>query len=463
VCSSDLEAPASAGEEAQGNWQATLYFLLHLMPVDEVGRLLHQIRKWLVLERKGASAPDLDPTVLHTVAVLELYLDMHDAKFEGGATLIGTEPFRALFVSENGFNKMFAINDEMADRTIPRRGLREIMRFGHLPVLKQICGEEKITDAVIEKWKQAEQSDGDLSVIAKQQQKREELHEKYAKSPKDFSETEVKDYAGALAAVARHRETAAQVTLTNHVRAHRLMMAVFGRLADYAGLWERNLYFATLALIHQQEVTLAAVFDERGLTMLADMPIIYALSTDPSTRDAEVLRTDISRLFGAVHDETNELVNIRNNLAHLNMLQGGTLNLTEAINDTRRLMAHDRKLKNAVTQSIRELLAREGLELTWRMNSQASPHTLERATLETRQANHLQKTRGIQPRLSENFHGDDYVRMIATLFDGQARQKRGDITTLSLDSIRIGKDGGRTQQRKSGRKNRGKGHANKSK
>jgi len=316
---------------------------------------------------------------------------------------------------------------------------------------------------MIEAWKQAEQPDGDLSVIAKQQQKRQELHEKYAKSPKDFSETEVKDYAGAMAAVARHRETAAQVTLTNHVRAHRLMMAVFGRLADYAGLWERNLYFATLALIHQQGVTPAATFQDESLHKLADGPIIKALRSAPRTADADVLRADISRFFGAVYEGTSELVNIRNNLAHLNMLQGGTLNLTEAINDTRRLMAHDRKLKNAVSQSIRELLAREGLELAWRMNSQASPHRLERATLETRQANHLQKTRGIQPRLSENLHGDDYVRMIATLFDGQARQKRGDITTLSLDSIRIEKNRGRTQQRKSGKGNRGKGHAGKSK
>jgi len=80
-----LEAPAPAGEVAQGNWQATLYFVLHLIPVDEVGRLLHQIRKWLVLEKKGARAPgsNPDPTVLDIVAVLELYLDMHDAKFEG--------------------------------------------------------------------------------------------------------------------------------------------------------------------------------------------------------------------------------------------------------------------------------------------------------------------------------------------------------------------------------------------
>ena len=39
-------------EEDGADWEAVLYFLIHLVPVDAIGRLQHQIRKWSFLEKK---------------------------------------------------------------------------------------------------------------------------------------------------------------------------------------------------------------------------------------------------------------------------------------------------------------------------------------------------------------------------------------------------------------------------
>jgi hypothetical protein len=93
----DLNAlPLPAVDTAAEEWQTVLYFLIHLVPVDEIGQLLHQIRKWAILT--GKTPAHRSQAQLHEGAalgrvpqvqkVLELYLDMHDAKFEGGATLI---------------------------------------------------------------------------------------------------------------------------------------------------------------------------------------------------------------------------------------------------------------------------------------------------------------------------------------------------------------------------------------
>ena len=76
-----------------------------------------------------------------------------------------------------------------------------------------------------------------------------ELHEKYVKSPKIFQESDKKQYQEALRTVIDHRELVAQVRLQNHVRVYRLLMLVWGRILSYIWLWERDLYFVSLALI----------------------------------------------------------------------------------------------------------------------------------------------------------------------------------------------------------------------
>lgn len=79
----DLKTPPA--EPAPLPWQRVLYYLVHSVPVEEIGRLYHQLRKWSVLEGR----PDAD--ALAVQAVFDLYLDMHDAKFEGGASLTAVE------------------------------------------------------------------------------------------------------------------------------------------------------------------------------------------------------------------------------------------------------------------------------------------------------------------------------------------------------------------------------------
>ena len=59
------------------------------------------------------------------------------------------------------------------------------------------------------------------------------------------------------------------------------------------------------------------------------------------------------------------------------------------VNQVRQLVAYDRKLKNAVSKSVIELIAREGMELRWIMKIEGTTHELADAELSARRARHL--------------------------------------------------------------------------
>jgi hypothetical protein len=428
------------------DWQAALYLALHLVPVESVGRLLHQLFKWnIAAGRDNRLTTDDEARLGKLFATMTLYLDMHDAKFEGGNLLVGCKEFGVLFESEKGFNRVFsqALNQE-TDHRIPRRGLREIMRFGHLPLLQAISVGASISDATIDRVLALEApQNGGPSRIASLQQSRENLHDKWVKGKRNLGVADLEVYCKTLAEISEHRQDSALVNLLDHVRVHRLIMAVLGRLVDYVGLFERDLYFAVLALLYRHDALPEQMFNEKGLTFLLNGQIIFALRNHrkESQLAVEVLK-ELTRHFTKVWDHGNPVTSTRNNLAHLNMLQGATPTprLTHWVNQTRRLMTYDRKLKNAVSKSVIELMAREGIELYWEMKIEGSAHDLANAKLSSRCVKHLGGKRlrlrdsgsgGTTVLLEERLHSDGFVDMMADAFGGKARRKTSIVEYVS--------------------------------
>ena len=418
----DLEAaprPATgpSGTDTE-DWKAVLYFLLHLAPVEAVNRLQHQLRKWSALERKPSAEAEA------MGRLLDLYIAMHDAKFEGGEGMAGAEALEPLFDGAETFSRACPEQQgEDGGRRVPWRGLRETLRFGDMRPLMPIFEKHPITAGHVDELDAFEKEEDGASPIARRQEERERLHEKWTKKKKAFSAEDRRAYREALAEVARHRRRAAHVRLVDHARLHRLLMAVLGRLVDYAGLWERDLYFATLALARLREKRPEEVFDAKGLKSLKNGRIVDALrELRKSNDDGKAIHDRLKRLFGDDFlDGRNGPAAIRNDLTHFNILQGGAapLDLTKLVNDARRLMAYDRKLKNAVPKSVIELMARENLDLAWKMEG----HRLTGATVKPRQAVHLEDR-----KIREDLHGERFVAMAAALFAGEARPSEGDVT-----------------------------------
>jgi hypothetical protein len=421
------EAPVEDGVD----WQIALYLLLHLLPVEAVAKLLHQLFKWDITAGREGRLPADESQRLHRLFVaMTLYLDMHDAKYEGGNPLADYADVQELFETAQGFGRVFPkdVSPE-ADRRLPKRGLREILRFGHLPLVKAIAGERRIEDAMIDRVFTYETSpDGRATRIAALQLRREELHERWVRQ-KHLEERDLREYCETVAKVSEHRQESNFTNLVDHVRAHHTILAVLGRLVDYVGLFERDLYFSTLALISLHGERPETVFGERGLRLLRNGQVIFALRTlrDDSAK-VSAIKEQLAGHFTEVWAEQNAAKDIRNDLAHLNMLQGARPfpNLTYWTNQIRQLMGYDRKLKNAVSKSVIDMIEREGIELRWVMRAEGSSHDLADATLGARKAKHLGGKHltlvgGAKLPLEENLHGLAFAEMIATSFEGKAK------------------------------------------
>jgi len=401
----------TAGSVVQ-DWQQRLYYLMHFVPVGVASQLLHQLRKWHILSSQENGLGSQQPLLYDQCAqVLTLYLDMHDAKFDGGVALrLGDnerDQIQSFFERVEDFEKHFppALGthaDGQIDSRVPVRPLRELMRFGALGRLSPLFTNRPITQSECERFEQLQ------LVIEATQKERENLHAQWVEWREDKAKPcpNTQRYGVVLKICQEHRHLAHRVRLLDHVKLHDLLMTVLARLADYAGLWERDLYFVTLALCHQQQLDLYRLFEADGNhgNFFDNGQIVEAL------RQVQPHRLGmLASLFGPTYTK-GELVKIRNELAHFNMLQGvkPSVDLTQEVNQARQLMAYDRKLKNAVSKSIIEMLAREGFNLTWQSDAN---HTLRLAQVKSEQITHLN-----DQKLKETLHSQACCAMVNQLF-----------------------------------------------
>ncbi len=405
-------------------WVPSLYMIMHLVPVDDVGQLLHQLRRWITAhaEFRAKTVPaakkrtvELVDAVIH---ILTLYLNCHDAKFSGGSSGNGIRwtVWETLFDSKTTFDRVFPT--QTGGTHLPLRGLREVQRFGDFAPLRHCFRpQDKITTQMVDDWKKQ------TELMPEKQRLREELHreiandhQRWKKKPRQQKCTDLRDYADLVNQIARHRHLTARITQADVVRLHRLMMAVLARLLDYSGLWERDLYFATLETM--TDAAYQKIKDnEKLLELLSSGQIIKFTNSAKEKNFTEFY--GMSEIINKKTITAKMHRYIRNDFAHFNMLKSSqTPNLTDAINQARDLMGYDRKLKNAITRSITELLAREGLDIRWTMNDQ---HHLTLCGLTVRRATHLAQVRwndfDITPP-QDDLLGDHFRQWVWILFGG---------------------------------------------
>lgn len=413
---SRMDALPTGAEEARQQvdiWQQRLYFLLHMVPVGVVSQLMHQLRKWQILlgQAEASKTADEDQALhTHCLQVMVLYLDMHDAKFDGGTAIhladTHRQPLQGCFEREEDFAACLPTSanpSQSGDAHIPLRGLREMLRFGGAKVLTPVFQQHPITAAECANWQKLQ------AEIKEAQKTREDLHAEWVRNHKGFTGQQA--YAQALDICTRHRHLAHRVRLVDHLQLHSLLMAVLARLADYAGLWERDLYFVSLALCYHEGLNPAQIFDASGDhgNYFDGGQIVEAVRKESSPN--KIIQTNVQALFGTACERGHPTIKIRNALSHFDMLRpkkNAPIDLTHWVNQTRSLLAHDRKLKNAVSQSIMELLAREGLVLTWQTNSD---HQLVLQSVESQKIAHLGAKQGTEPH-----HSTAYSAMVRQVF-----------------------------------------------
>jgi hypothetical protein len=108
---------------------------------------------------------------------------------------------------------------------------------------------------------------------------------------------------------------------------------------------------------------------------------------------------------------------IRNDFAHFNVINGGRRpNLTYLTNAIRSLMSHDRKMKNAISKAVADIVRDEGLEITWELSGDRLKRPAVVPMLET----HLTMVKpkeGFDPRFCLPQASVRFTSMVKALFD----------------------------------------------
>lgn len=285
------------------------------------------------------------------------------------------------------------------------------------------------------------------------------------------------EYKTTAAQTALHTFRANAARLTEHARLHQLLMRVVGRLMDFTMMWERDATYIFLGMLYRQAehkggMAIVAKRPE-GERSSGRIELELPPGSAPS-REGDPLRNKDLRirlwsdargfttprfmnLIGLLNDENRRLFErhyfqlhsenpkdvaarerriaagsdedlrfnwkdgkwaIRNDFAHYNVVgtKKGPINLTYLTNAVRSLLSYDRKLKNAVSKAIKEIVADDGLILEWELHEDRLRRPRVRPDVEE----HLKMVGGPeaqQVRFPLPRRSVRYTSMVKALFD----------------------------------------------
>ena len=207
--------------------------------------------------------------------------------------------------------------------------------------------------------------------IEAQQKKMAELSQD-KKDAKKWPDHKIKEYDAAVQAIACHKEKTAKATLQDFIKLHKVLHEAFGLMIDKVAMWERDLYFASLAAIWVTHQKPSEVLNKNtnGINKFTQcQPPIHTKCENMKCKDANgyVFQNDLVQKLDHLNMiAKDENTKIRNIFAHFSFLDQqheehvDNLNFTDLVEYLRTLLRYDRKQKNAITKSIKELFQREG-------------------------------------------------------------------------------------------------------
>ncbi|GAB5510426.1 MAG: hypothetical protein Rhims3KO_18270 [Hyphomicrobiales bacterium] len=523
-------------------WHEQFYAWLYLVPPDSIALLRHQLKKTEVLEQKAES--ETDEAFIEKMAEMDrlmgLYTKVQSAGFDGTEISANRELMAACFEDTDAIESVFSEAENETANSIPgtRRGLRQMIRFGHVKVLQPILSKHPVTNDELNRLMEI-----GAGATTDFRDNKVTLHTeiktlwKDHKADKSILREKAKAYKTASVMAQRYSFDISAARLTEHARLHQLMMKIVGRLADYTLLWERDRIFVFLGMLYEEAQALDKdnqtqgtgglnlidcrdldLNDDVRLKLEADPVVGLQLPSEISDRlrDAfhrgegfdkkrvddltaalsehgvipmwsdeygfraklfalykQVLigerRESFERWFETAAQEhqkdksfrlkqqgskqTKNLptrephyllpkAQIRNDFAHYNVIghqikysgprvsgenpqtdvrnftraPSNRINHTYLVNAVRSLMAYDRKLKNAVSQSIAKIVEEDGLFITWSMKGDR----LNDAFVAPKLVNHLDYVRSketIDLQFALPAASVRYASMVQALFD----------------------------------------------
>lgn len=303
----------------------------------------------------------------------------------------------------NNFSKIFADGENV----IKHRSFYNIKKYGILDLLEKIVtkADLKITKEEIKKYKnlQKELEKNDFYKI------QERIHRNYNQKPfliknneKDFN-----DYKKAIENIQNYTQLKNKIEFNDLNLLQSLLFRILHRLAGYTSLWERDLQFK-LKGEYPENKYIDEIFNfdnsknkiyneknERGGSVVSKYGYFLV------EKDGEIQRKN------ARDKKKNKIIKkegleIRNYIAHFNYIPDATKSILEILEELRNLLKYDRKLKNAVMKSIKDIFKEYGLIIEFKISHVNNSEKIEVLNVDSEKIKHLKNNGLVTTRNSED-------------------------------------------------------------
>ena len=349
------------------------YLLLKLLNYKEITELKGNLEKYQILSKTNIYEKEL-------ILLNIVNLDNNKVKIENfkiSAEEIGKfiekigrntkiETFEELRNFEKIENNVECYNIYSDDKNIKNmRNLYNIKKYGMLDLLERIsektnyCIKKKDLEEYIELRKQLEDEKTNFYKIQK------DLHYEYQKKYKNFSKKnnteDYEKYKESIENIEKYVHLKNKIEFNELNLLQSLLLKILHRLVGFTSIWERDLRFRLIGEF-PDELDVEDIFDHRERYRGTRGQICKKYDQFISVH---IEYQNNKKMKNIKFDDNNP---IRNYIAHFNYLPTPKYSILKMLGKLRELLDYDRKLKNAVMKSIKDILEEYGFKAEFVIN-----------------------------------------------------------------------------------------------
>lgn len=304
----------------------------------------------------------------------------------------------------NNFSKIFADGENV----IKHRSFYNIKKYGILDLLEKMIARAdlKISKEEIKKYNnlQVELKRNDFYKI------QEEIHKKYNQNPFSIKKIENKKdfekYKKVIEKIQDYTQLKNKIEFNDLNLLQSLIFRILHRLAGYTSLWERDLQFKLKGEFPEDKyIDEIFSFDNNKNEKYKDGSIVFKYADFLIEKEEEKLGEVLKK--NKRNKRKKEIVEkdgleIRNYIAHFNYLPNAEKSILEILEELRELLKHDRKLKNAVMKSIKDIFKEYGFIVEFTISHTKNGKKIKVCSVKSEKIKHLKNNELITTRNSKD-------------------------------------------------------------
>lgn len=308
------------------------------------------------------------------------------------------------------------------ENIIKHRAFYNIKKYGMLNLLEKIADKAKYKISL----KELKEYSNKKNEIEKNYTMQQNLHRKYARPKKDekFNDEDYKEYEKAIGNIQKYTHLKNKVEFNELNLLQGLLLKILHRLVGYTSIWERDLRFRLKGEFPEnQYIEEIFNFDNSKNVKYKSGQIVekYINFYKELYKDNVEKRSIYSdKKVKKLKQEKKDLY-IRNYIAHFNYIPHAEISLLEVLENLRKLLSYDRKLKNAVMKSVMNILKEYGFVAKFKIGADKK---IEIQTLESEKIVHLKNLK--KEKLTTNRNSKELCKLVKVMFEYKMEEKKSE-------------------------------------